>query len=822
VTEEDLKVRVVCEWLRDHGIAPSELYFEESFSIIAGKGTRQVPRRVGVRADILVKRNGVNLLVIETKAPDEALTDDDRNQAVSYARLVAEGNLVPFAVVTNGRRTRVYDSITKLELPGGFVPSDHEYVRNGYIAVCDELEARVEALELFLGLSNQNLMDFCREQTKHRMLTLRSEDPRSGRKYIPDLYVERVAAHEKLARLLSVEKLILVVGRPQVGKTNFMCAAVERMLAEDEPCLFYTAVGMRAGVFEEFAEDLGWTFRDSSSVYALVSRRERAARRNGRRVAVFIDGLNEGAVSVIRAIERDSSRLDAAGVRFVVSLTNVTAQRLLRDRAGTENWLAVGAHVPEHGIDLLQTEPLLADKGWSVIALGPYTDEERLLAYERYRKSFNVRVTSDHVPTSDPLLLRIAMERSSGGELACELAEADLISATVAHKLRRSGLDAAVGVALLTSVAEIMFEHGAPTPLRHLQAQFALHGSMGPPSTTVDAALLTHVQDGHRGTSVDFYSSRERDYAIASARGWLSGDPLEFLEREYCFAVRHASSVDALRWLLRQQRSLERALERDFSNYREAGLRLLLVEGSVALARTALDAPDGPSRRERRKHSKDLLSWLETIARTASTDPEMNIRAEGAKLIAFIGDGDWLATAIEDDARFLTRLMEIDAVVPFVRGGAGAVVLEAFHTWVLDEAVMDLEESPLLATLEGLVRGTDDVVARGALKVIAHLLPEHGLALAAGRAPLPLFERCPDEWRQAVSAAAELAARTLDVVYYGDICPGMLNSLKDDPELHWEEYERLEQLFRPVMQLTIGLPGNVALHDLLAGIKPTE
>jgi hypothetical protein len=39
------------------------------------------------RADIIVKRGGTPLMVVEVKDEDIALDDDDRDQAVSYARI---------------------------------------------------------------------------------------------------------------------------------------------------------------------------------------------------------------------------------------------------------------------------------------------------------------------------------------------------------------------------------------------------------------------------------------------------------------------------------------------------------------------------------------------------------------------------------------------------------------------------------------------------------------------------------------------------------------------------------------------------------------
>src|SRR5438552_3235848 len=116
MNEEEIKVRYVLPWLGGTGLDISDLQFERTFSVKLGRQTIQVQGEktrgtAGGRLDILIRRNDQNLLVVETKASDVALTDDDRDQAISYARLVHP--IAPYAVVTNGTEYQLYDSITK-------------------------------------------------------------------------------------------------------------------------------------------------------------------------------------------------------------------------------------------------------------------------------------------------------------------------------------------------------------------------------------------------------------------------------------------------------------------------------------------------------------------------------------------------------------------------------------------------------------------------------------------------------------------------------------------------------------------------------------
>ncbi len=119
MNEEEVKIKCILPWLKQAGVDLQDLKFEQNFNVKVGRqwvpiGEPHAKTRAGGRLDILVRRGDSNLFVVETKANDETLSDDDRDQAVSYARLVHP--MAPYAIVTNGSKHRLYDSITKEEI----------------------------------------------------------------------------------------------------------------------------------------------------------------------------------------------------------------------------------------------------------------------------------------------------------------------------------------------------------------------------------------------------------------------------------------------------------------------------------------------------------------------------------------------------------------------------------------------------------------------------------------------------------------------------------------------------------------------------------
>jgi hypothetical protein len=77
-------------------------------------------------------------------------------------------------------------------------PTNHLHVQNGFRVSVEDIELRAEALETFVSISSENLLEFCRIQVDYRMRLLRSDDPFSGKKYIPALYIEREEVKKQL------------------------------------------------------------------------------------------------------------------------------------------------------------------------------------------------------------------------------------------------------------------------------------------------------------------------------------------------------------------------------------------------------------------------------------------------------------------------------------------------------------------------------------------------------------------------------------------------------------------------------------------------
>ena len=83
------------------------LRFEHPIHVQQGR------ERKTIFADLVVFVNDVPIIVIDGKNPREYLTDNDREQVISYARLL--DNIAPFAALCNGS-WQVFDAVRKQQV----------------------------------------------------------------------------------------------------------------------------------------------------------------------------------------------------------------------------------------------------------------------------------------------------------------------------------------------------------------------------------------------------------------------------------------------------------------------------------------------------------------------------------------------------------------------------------------------------------------------------------------------------------------------------------------------------------------------------------
>jgi hypothetical protein len=310
VNEEEVKIKYVLPWLQRSGVDLTDLRLEQTFSIKLGRQSIAVgsnkSRTHRARLDILVSRGDKNLFIVETKASDERLTDEDRDQAISYARLVHP--IAPYAIVTNGHEYQLYDSISKEMIQ----PADIRIL--GYEASLPE-NALLEAQAYFLQLNRANLLLFCNQQVNSELRRVRG-DILDGKKYVPSLHVPRETFQKAIATFrASTTPVLLLTGPSGSGKTCELCFLAESLLQAGQPVLFFNGSMLPESLHDAIAAEFAWTFEGADRPIQILKRAERMLGQE--RLTIIVDAVDEWTSrsrtaeldTIVRALETHQIQL---------------------------------------------------------------------------------------------------------------------------------------------------------------------------------------------------------------------------------------------------------------------------------------------------------------------------------------------------------------------------------------------------------------------------------------------------------------------------------------------------------------------------------
>lgn len=387
-TEEDLRGRVLLPYLAALGVAPSDVRLEQSFTVRLGKSVHKVNRRVAKGyADVLVRSpDGSNLFILELKRTGTKLTAADRDQAISYARLLDE--IAPFVLVTNGEETQLFDTITKEPIEGTDLGARwSRWSTEGPSLSGADVELRSQALQNFVGLSSDNVASFSRAQLARSLAPLKTGSNGPIGRYVPELYVPRSSVRVAFEKFLTgTDPVFVLSGESGSGKTNELCALAEHY-SLSHIVVFFAGGGLTCGLADAVADEFNWSFSTSLSAPQLVKRLAGLGRQSRKPVLLFVDALDEcevaGFESSVNALVKHIADLAIGEIRLVASVLTGDWDRFARVRANpSELALALPAEPRADG-------SVTGGTG-RPYSLGPFTQSETNQAASNYTHSFSL------------------------------------------------------------------------------------------------------------------------------------------------------------------------------------------------------------------------------------------------------------------------------------------------------------------------------------------------------------------------------------------------------------------------------------------------
>lgn len=800
LSEDDIRSKVVYEWLKDCGLKESNIIIEYSINLRIGRGIKNI----NSRTDVLVKNDlDQNLLIVEVKRPNHSLKDIDGEQALSYARALADGGIAPFTILTNGKDVKIYDSVTGEEISDNIISNNHPYVKNGFFVSGDALQAKAEALEYLVSYSKENLLIFCKAQLEYRMKLLKSNDLFSGKKYIPQLYVERSKAKKELKdKLFNKEKpsqIVLVVGPPQHGKTCFLCNTVESFIDKGIPVLFYPAISLKKGLLKEIQDDFEWFFEEQSSQTHLINRLSKITQKLGHELVIFVDGWNEMLEPAL-IINDECQRLQNSHIKLVLSTTSPSLTRLLQDEAGNRTYIAEETKLNNSIIKNLTTKPLINPTGFGLVQIGIFNKEELMEGKKLHEDAYNTKFLDENNLSQDPFYLRLASEIYADSAVPIFATRTQLLKEGLYRKGSRRGIFEIDLITNLNHVANIIIEKDAPFCCIDLPDNLRSEKVL---SRWIESAIFIRLYE-KEVPEIDFYYTHEKNYSIAILNRRLheklknSDDKTILYELQCMFNTE--SGKNALRWFLSCPEYSEilkdvfiSLISKDIQDY---GILRILTDSIF---------------HQVEKNSNIPSNWLEeniTDIIKNQVDKDKFHDDLASLIYSFLKGFD--RNKERDKYEFWIRLL-----VKYDRINDDLNIEESFISQYFGEEEMQRghyhDEIPYnfdISYFEKLTLDEDFEIAYNAIAILNYL--SYTFTLKKLPSIYNYYQQNNSNGiEEIIESICNNALKVLSDYYYGEMCPGFLYQGHDDEAICYE-FDIQKKLWWPVLRL---LNPNTSLYS---------
>lgn len=500
-SEEDIKIKIVLPFLKSLGFEENELTLEESFHLRLGSHTVRVDtgrqmEAARPRLDILVKRNGQNYFVIEVKVDSHKLTDEDKEQAISYARLVHP--IAPLAIVTNGRQSKIYDVLTKEGI------SEDEVSKRDYKIHTNDIDSIYkEAFEYFIGYSKENVRLFCDAQINEGMKTLVGSKEKPDRKFIPELYVPSKKLYKAFDEFLNSDKSVFaMVGESGIGKTCSMCG-LTRDIAKDYPVLFYKAQELRGDLIKAISDDFNWQFSAYHDSIPMLKRLNNLFK--DKKIIIFADGIDEWANADKAVILGDlASKIKNRNFKLVISCKSGQWDKFL-SKLGTPTQLSEEIFSPS-----------MPFKGFIV---EPFDGEEFHNLIKKYREFYGFNGLFESAVLDEckrlPFLLRVFFEVAN--RTRCEhltFSTKEFYDEYYRAVLQKMPDDKDTIENVIKSIAKALYEKNVDSiDIVGLQEALGLRVHEQIPQSLFECNILERTET-ESDSLIGFYFKKFRDYVI--------------------------------------------------------------------------------------------------------------------------------------------------------------------------------------------------------------------------------------------------------------------------------------------------------------------
>ncbi|MBU0583091.1 MAG: type I restriction enzyme HsdR N-terminal domain-containing protein [Alphaproteobacteria bacterium] len=336
-TEADLEarihavLRVAFPW-----VPPGSLKHQIKFTFKFGRKTVEVDGAAASqaqgRADILVFNGSTPLAVLELKREGLALSDDDRDQGLSYARMIDPRP--PLVIVTNGADLRLFESHTGNAWQPATASETAlaELVATAGKLATSELQRAVEVL---MGPGSQVWVKAIRAATEETISEMTGRWEEFEKPFVDGFLISRDATAEALKNVRAGKRITIVEGAPLAGKSSVLREiAAGKAGAEDMAVLFVEADSHSGGIISMIAvllgDALGWHISSDDTRAWLA----RLSRQEGPALVIAVDGIGVGRDEIRKDIEELTGDRYGDNLRLVLATDDTVTTRLTMNETG--------------------------------------------------------------------------------------------------------------------------------------------------------------------------------------------------------------------------------------------------------------------------------------------------------------------------------------------------------------------------------------------------------------------------------------------------------------------------------------------------------
>jgi len=206
--------------------------------------------KVSGRLDVLLSFENKPLAILELKSPGEPLTEDDKKQGLSYAKLLTPQ--APLVIVSNGEEAKFYQTFDgKIWNP---TTKDEKAVRALFSQALSSAAAeRKEAVQLLLGKQPYIWINLFRKYTEAALNKLEGKLSNYTHPLTKDFSIPRSIVSRIIKFITNKEPLLVLIGPPLSGKTNVLSQLCRTSNKYELVPIYIDAHSTSYGIFQHIA-----------------------------------------------------------------------------------------------------------------------------------------------------------------------------------------------------------------------------------------------------------------------------------------------------------------------------------------------------------------------------------------------------------------------------------------------------------------------------------------------------------------------------------------------------------------------------------------